>query len=989
MDEAQAQIKPEDGQSNIEDSTTLGVSSSTGELTETELTSDKDVVTDKEAMTDREADMDKDAVTDKEAMTDKEADMDKDAVTDKEAMTDKEEIPIPKVAKKETKKEKEIVSSKSSSGGKRIAGSSTLSDTKTPTSSSTARINGAIKTSSRHSIASNARKSIGNMSSSSLGHSKSIGSIGGSGDEKKKALLPGASRGALAASSVHHQPKRSETLAEKRGAPTTVSRKQTTPALTSTSQRSVTRPSVTTKPPTSLGNKSTTSSTARPSISGTVADAKKRLSAISGSAGLNKSSARTSTSLSKEIDDLRVKLADSEIKVEKLQNEIVAAQEKLLESSKKEEEERKKFTEKEEKIKLEYNELTAKFQNEISELQARLEEAQSAKVTAEKSLTEFEDKAKEIEATNIAAAIKAVKYENELNLNSVKRELLTAQENYESAKSSLKEKESKVNDLELKISHSEKQLKAIREEHQRTIADLEESLAQDHKAIISSLRTEHTEKVARLGAEFEKVHSEKTNNLIQSHQAEFSDLQTQLNDAVTSLAEERANHEKTTLKHSQQLSEALLSLNAEISELKQEAEGNKSKLHQSSEELKNLTAKYDSALKETQTVKNDLDDANEKLRNLNALRSADLQELSLQQDESTQLRGELSELKKMMRTYDADEKNKNEALAKIKSEHENTTKKLVDKNNEVIQLKKKHEAEIQTVSEEYEQKLDCIRKISPTKNEYDDLMKKLDDAQKAHSIEINQINQDHKSSLSSLEEQRDTYEKEINDMKVVHEKNIRESCKKAIDHLNDIHSSEICDILSKNQELVDGLNEKLAEFQRNEALNSANAEAIDKALQSDSTEAKKALPTTYREPEPTRTMIEANRTEKASAELEVKSFLRKNIQKQSEEFQTDEIKPKITEDQADQKALEFMALPPNLGNSKCDVGGPNELAGTKGEQEISSPALSTIGRARTTAKFVSDLNDVLDSENSRCIQIITDPIPLQLTPYANYLNPAE
>ncbi|CCU81782.1 hypothetical protein BGHDH14_bgh00867 [Blumeria hordei DH14] len=975
MDEAQAQIKSDDGQSNIEDAITLGVSLSAGAPTETELTSDKDVVTDKEAIADKNVDMDKDAVTEKEAMTETELTSDKDAVTDKETTTDKEEILIPKVAKKETKKEKDIVSSKASSGSKRIAGSSTIPDTKTPTSSSTARINGAIKTSSRHSIASNARKSIGNMSSSSLGHSKSVGSIGGSGDEKKKALLPGSSRGASAASSVHHQPKRSETLAEKRGAPATVSRKQTTPALTSTSQ--------------SLGNKSTTSSTARPSISGTVADAKKRLSAISGSAGLNKTSARTSTSLSKEIDDLRVKLADSEIKVEKLQNEIVAAQEKLLESSKKEEEERKIYAEKEEKIKLEYNELTVKSQSEISELQARLEKAQSAKATAEKLLTEFEDKAKETEATNIAAAIKTVKYENELQLNNVKSELLTVQEKFETANNSLEENKSKVNDLEVKISHSEKQLEAIKEEHQRTIANLEESLAQDHKATISSLRAEHTEEVARLGAEFENVHNEKTKNLIQSHQAELSDLQSQLNEAVTSLAVERANHEKTTLKHSQQLSEALLNLNAEISELKQEAEINKSKLQQSLEELKDLSAKYESALKETQTVQNDLDDANEKLRNLNALRSADLQELSMQQDESSQLRGELSELKKMMRTYDADEKNKNETLAKIKSEHENTTKKLVDKNIEVLQLKKKHEAEIQAVSEEYEQKLEFTRKISPTKNEYDDLMKKLADAQKAHSIEINQLNKDHKASLSSIEEQRDNYEKEINNMEVAHEKNVREACKKTIDLLNETHSSEICDILSKNQELVDGLHEKIAEFQRNEALNSANAEATDKPLQSDPTKAKKVLPATYGEPEPTRTTIEDERSDKASAQSEVKSSSRKNIRKQSEEFLTDEQKPKITGDQADQKALEFMALPPNLGNNKCVVGGPNELAGIKGEQEISSPALSTIGRARTTAKFVSDLNDVLDSENSRCIQIITDPIPLQLTLDANNLSPAE
>ena len=144
------------------------------------------------------------------------------------------------------------------------------------------------------------------------------------------------------------------------------------------------------------GTTSTTTARSAPisKPTGAVADAKKRLSSVAGSPSASKpaASARTighSSAPSKEVDELKAKLADSETRVEELKKEIESSQEKLLELGKQVENEAVEVASTQETIRAEHNamveSLRAKHKADVEELQEQLASAELAKAEAQES----------------------------------------------------------------------------------------------------------------------------------------------------------------------------------------------------------------------------------------------------------------------------------------------------------------------------------------------------------------------------------------------------------------------------------------------------------------------------------------------------------------------------------------------------------------------------------------------------------------------------
>ena len=141
----------------------------------------------------------------------------------------------------------------------------------------------------------------------------------------------------------------------------------------------------------------------KPTGTGPVAEAKKRLSTLVSSHGTSSKptpkAAGTSapTSSSKEVEELKAKLEDSEARVEELKAEIATSQEKLLELSHQMQDEAQRVTEAEEQIRTQHHEMIEKLhathKADVDYLKSQLEKDASEHAAELTSAKEAHDNA--------------------------------------------------------------------------------------------------------------------------------------------------------------------------------------------------------------------------------------------------------------------------------------------------------------------------------------------------------------------------------------------------------------------------------------------------------------------------------------------------------------------------------------------------------------------------------------------------------------------
>ncbi|KAI1000288.1 hypothetical protein K3495_g7907 [Podosphaera aphanis] len=778
-------------------------------------------------------------------------------VTGNETATEKEAPGTPKIPLKAVTKE-ESVSQRRSIGNKRPI-SSTTSAMKT-TASTTARAGGTTKQPVKTPQVSATRKSISTTSNQTSGHIRSQNSIGGSGDEKRKMLASTARRASITPSVSNHTPARVETLAEKRGMPTTTGRRPTNSA-DSASLKSSAKPNIApTKPASSIKAKPIT--TSKQSTPSAISDAKKKPLTSSNSTTTTKPSARNSTSSVKEIDDLKVKLIERDVQIEGLKSEVSAAEKKIQELDRDISEKSRKVVEVEEDITTKNNQIIEKIilehQAEVERLKLDLEKARSDKDNAQESIGKSIEEVQKTKASELAIAVESLRNDHELTLSTFKDELAKSQEDYASLNKTLLEKSAEIETLKSENSLVNDNLQNLKIKHHQDLECLEQTLTERHTAALSVLTTEWETKLNEKDSVHEKIIAE----LEKNKDTIIGELQSRLEDSVASLASQ-----------SQVFDEKIKNLNQENEGLRDSAikftAESESQIAALKEEIRALKENYETIQKQARDEKNR---AAEEMNNLSTKLKESTTDLAIMSDENTQVKAELLVTKKMMKSFEEDDKSKDDQHSKTQADLETITKKLREKKDEIVLLQQTYENERQLTITNIEN----LRKESSTTREefeslkldHDELLKKYQETSGNHATELNIV----RHELTSM---KDGYEKEIEDLKATHEKKLEDSRNQAIDAKSKAHESELIILQEKHEEIVSKLQQDCATNESKALSLSEELQNLDRDLKSKLVESQSTIANIKNDLENARQELVHEKMAKALAQSELDAALNK------------------------------------------------------------------------------------------------------------------
>ncbi|RFU35140.1 hypothetical protein B7463_g1210, partial [Scytalidium lignicola] len=795
------------------------------------------------------------------------------------------------------------------------SGTTTTSSTTKPAVSSAPRSasGGLSKPPTRPTTGSTLRKAPGSAASatsaSSAAH-KSRPSVGGSGDDHKKPLASAARRTSIAPSSTRESPSKS-TSAAKPATSTTAARRPTT-GVTSPTSKAPTR----TTPTSSSRATGTTTTTAahaarpstasKPAISGAVADAKKKLSSVSASPSApSRTAARPVTEKptatpSKEVNELKAKLEESEAKVEGLEKEIASSQEKVHELEEQLKTEAAKVAEAEGKLHSQYQEevekLHADHKADLEALQSQLTDAESAQKDAEKAslkaIEEAQSEAKLKSESEAAEALEKHKAESVAALDKISAELAEVREAHATTTAALAEKDSEIAALKsnleqanaevAKLGDSLKALQAEHEtrsqdletklesqgkEHDTVIANLKKSLVEEHELVLATLKETHAVELAKGSQEASSSHQELVDNLIKQHQDTQATLQKQIDAAVAAQTAIETSYKEKLETQEAELKANITGLEADLSAL--------SKAHGT------LQTKSTEDVKALETAQEALSKANQ----------------------------EIISLQKMMDTFDADGKSREEELVKVKAELATTSNNLESKKKDMIVLQEKHQKELETVSMDYEKEIEALQGNSGVKEElealqvkYDELTQTLEKSASTHVNEVAELKEEHAGAVAVLVAKINEKDSEtaqvLEDLKATHAKNLDDAHDKAMSASHAAHTLELEQLRAQLTQEITALKEEHATSMASVSSDLEKHKTAEQSLQAEITKNEEALEQANQELDSLKQDLAHEKMARASAEADLDATknkkpdtseadaLRKTIEVMKEQHQT-------------------------------------------------------------------------------------------------------
>ncbi|POS87473.1 hypothetical protein EPUL_000821, partial [Erysiphe pulchra] len=714
-----------------------------------------------------------------------------------EPETNKESSEIPVRASSDVKKENTDETLKRSISIKRTSNSTIASGAKGTTSSVNRNV-APSKPSSKSASVSSIRRSTAQSTAPSSRHTSSVYSSGGSGDEKRKSLVSATRRTSLTPI-AQHQPVKVESLAEKRGISGVNARKPTTSANT-VSLKPIARSNSTASKSATIVKRSSSVNT-KSSTSGTLPDSKKRLSTAPGSVIATKPQARNS-SISTEVDRLKVKLELSSTKINDQEKEIKATRENVDKLSKQLDDEIHKSALTEENLKKEHGEKIEKLGNDhetkVQILKSELEKSQSTVVDVQQNLAKSVEEALQKEALKNVNAIQELKDGFESTLSLLKTQLTETQANCASLTSKLREKETEIQSLNSQIIKAVEQQKTLEQEHEKSISNLRHPQEDNQMKSIQNIET------AALTEKFE---------------LKINELQTFLDKTKVSLTEAEERHRKileTTLSESES---KILALQSEISLLKSEYETTSASLLASVQSRNDLAKKYESLETNLKNTQQEYDSLSEKFKKLENQNSTESQELSVARDELTQVKAQFTKQKQMMQAFNVDGKNRDESYKRMEIELEAATKKLNESKNETANFREKLE-EFEKTSLSYKGIIANLQEELAIKEkaiiENDENYKNI---LSNKSLELNEAEKNYKNQLSLLENKiLDARNEACQELKAAHLKELQDleaSHKEALSNLQHDHTnlkSESSSIIKELQTTIVDLKKHIEEL---------------------------------------------------------------------------------------------------------------------------------------------------------------------------------
>lgn len=675
--------------------------------------------------------------------------------------------------KKDIPKKENVLPKRTVIGAKRPGTVPASSATKGTAASTTRTTGGLSKPPTRPLAGSAVRKTASSATAptaSSTSHrpTPSISSI----DEKKSATA--AKRTSLASSTQGSPSKATTTTASARKPTTTIS------------SSTAAKPLV---PKTATGNGSISSRS--PAISkapagGAVADAKKRLSTIAGSlsSSVKPTTTRPTASSSaqaastKEIEELKAKLQDSETRVEELQAEISASQEKLITLGKQMEVEANAVSEAELQIRTQHHDIVEKLhathKADVESLQAQLEEAKAAHASANEMATNS--------ASAATSSLEKHKTEHASALAAISSELSSTKDAHANAVTA---KEAEIADLKSLLEKTETEIKTMNEkikslqaehdaksadfdaksaaqttEHVSALETLKKSLGEEHESSIAALKLAHHSELEKGTSSASESYETQLKELKAKHQSASNDLQKQLEAAVASQTALAATHKESSDAQLKEHSVSVSKLESELATLKATTTEDKKALAALTAELTTLTAKLDSAektlavsTKQHETAQKELAASSKKYEELVAKNAKDAQSLSAATAEVAKYKSEVISLQKMMDAFDEEGKSKDDVHNKIKADLAVTAKSLDDKTKEIATLQEKHRKELETISADYQKEIEALEGNSGFKDKFEELDGKHKEFLTSHTAAL----ATHAAALEALEKVWSTY----------------------------------------------------------------------------------------------------------------------------------------------------------------------------------------------------------------------------------------
>ncbi|TQS35460.1 hypothetical protein Golomagni_04119 [Golovinomyces magnicellulatus] len=930
----------------------------------------------------------------------------------------------PENSSKETpndiKKEKERDHLKRSTVLKRTSNSTTAPGTKV-TNSVTRNTVLSKPPTKQTSVVPPTRKST---SSSGLGHTRSAHSSGGSGDEQRKALAAAARRASLTQAS-HHQPVKIETLAEKRGITGGNARKPTS-LVNSTSIKPVVKSTSATSK-NGVGLKGKINVTTKQTTPETATEVKKRLSNISGSTSTTKSTVRSSTIFSKEIDELKAKLAGNEILIEEQKNEIKASKERTEKLSKHLAEETNKLILLEKEVRKEntvkVDKLQVEHSIELQKLQAELEEVKSRTAIDQESLSKSIEDARNKEAHENATIVQKIKEDFELTISTLNSELNSVKEKCAAVTSKLSEKENEIISLETQLKKARDYQEESELKHQSNTNALRQSLIDEHEASLCALKFEYEEKISKTREEIESSHQQKIAALVKDYDSKMSELQEELAKYEDKIAE-GANNIQILETRVDEFSIANSLKQSEIDLLKNKAEKDSISLKKLSLDVKELNEKYESSQEKNMHYNTEITNITEKLKNLKDESLAKSQDLLILRDELDQAKAQLTAQNQMRLILDADEKSKDISFKKLNTDLEAAKKKLTEKRHEIDQLREKHCQDISEITFNYQTRIKELEedpkvreKLTSLEAKYDESVNNYENTLLNHKKELDKLEQNHCEKMKLLENKNMELKKKINSLELNSQKTAKTSDEINSHDLGLANTVELEGLKASHKEAISALQEAhekdfLEISLSNKELKSVNEEMKNQLieLKANLAQAQDKLKITHqnleRERENSNLALAKLNGAKNSSEIPDNKLGSKNSQKEIKEngietevektqkcSSTSENSPgnikgadsKIIDIGHQSKEPEAPLGPEDIGTTKpanyfkvntvsisdSVIASRNLVENltkpdeTKGEPDDSSAALASIAQARVVAEQISQMNDDLRNENFR------------------------
>lgn len=630
----------------------------------------------------------------------------------------------------------------------------------------------------------------------------------------------------------------------------------------------------------------------------------------------------SSAAPSKEVEELKAKLEDSETRVTELKKEIEFSQVKLLELSKQIEEEAARVSSVEELLRVEHSavvdKLRAKYETDVQELQAQLIQVEAAKTEAQAASLKAIEAAQAVAATRrsteASEALEKLKKEHEGALAALNNDLTSSKAAHASATATTYEKESEVAILKVQIRNDTEALETRKDEHKATLAELKESITGEHEAAIQALKTAHEEDLSKAKSDVVYVHEKNVSDLTSKHKATISELKNKIEKAGAATLALEESHKEKIESHQSQSEANVAKLESQIAELKANAGAESDSTAKSTKEIEELSVKHAAAEKNLSSVQEELTAVSKTLEGLQAKSAQDEKALTVATSELSDAKEEVISLQKMMETFDAESTSKDEVHNKIKSELATTAKSLEEKTKEISLLTERHQKTLKAVSDDYQQEIDHLQGAAGVREEYEALKVQYEELSKSHelllkshSTAIEQIKQDHALAIVKFDISQSAQQKDLEDLKASHEialadlkKSINEehiaamqalksthefqtdaAYDRAIEASSMSHAADMEQVLAKHDDFVSELKKLHASTQAAALADDESSKTSENALKAQVAEQKAALEKIQSEFDAIVANLATEKTSKSSIQAELEALNKAVISEQA------------------------------------------------------------------------------------------------------------